>query len=116
MISLSENNLGSIYEAKGDLDITLVTNYWEALSIFETIFGQDHAYVGTVHCNISIVQERLKNYEEAKREYGMSLAIQEKILGKQHPDTVVATLYLRSLEVKGDFKSSLSTFIVLATS
>jgi tetratricopeptide (TPR) repeat protein len=84
------NNVGSIYDSKGDYEKAL-EYYNRALAIREKVFGTEHPDVATSYNNIGNIYYSQGDYEKAQEYLKKALAIFEKVLGTEHPN--VAQLY-----------------------
>jgi tetratricopeptide (TPR) repeat protein len=106
-VANSFNNIGIVYEKKGDLENALV-QHQKALEIRTRVFGSDHLDVAKSYNNIGNVYNRQGKYEEALEYYQKSSDIKIRVFGSDHPD--VASSYLNIGAVygrKGDVENAL---------
>ncbi len=108
--SRSYNNIGMVYNDKGDYDQAL-EYYRKALAIDEKVFGKEHPSTASLYSNIGSVYYDKGNYDQALKYYGKALAIEEKVFGKEHPST--ATSYNNiglAYYDKGDYDQALEYY------
>ena len=98
-IALSYNNIGGVYKSLGCYPIALKYDL-KALVIREKLLGTEHPDTAESYNNVGMVYHshgkktdsqilecRSKNYSKALDYYFKALAIREKVLGLEHPDT-----------------------------
>jgi tetratricopeptide (TPR) repeat protein len=69
------------------------------IMLYERKFGHDHADVGTFINNLGLIYHHQKKLFMAETEYQKALAIQTKVLGQAHPQTInVMSNYSRLLK------------------
>ena len=59
----------------------------KALTIYEKIFGEDHAHVATSYKNLASVYNSLGEHNQGKELCEKALTIREKIFGEDHGDS-----------------------------
>jgi eukaryotic-like serine/threonine-protein kinase len=79
------NNLGGIYELKGEGDAALKAQQ-EALQLKEKALGREHPDVGASEGNLAVVLEALGRSQEALEHVDRSIEILESGLGAGHPE------------------------------
>ena len=84
--AMSYNNIGVVYDDKGDYDGALEYHF-KALAIEEITLGLDHPDTATSYNNIGGVYGDQGDYAKALEYYRKALAIREKALGENHPLT-----------------------------
>ena len=82
----SYNNIGVIYNKRGDYDKSL-EYHQKALEIREKVLGKEHPDTASSYNNIGLVYSDLDDYDKAQEYHQKALDIYEKVLGKEHPDT-----------------------------
>ena len=103
----SYNNIGLVYDEKGDYDKAL-EYYFKALTIREKVLGTEHPDTATSYNNIGWVYYAQGDYRKALEYYQNALATREKALGTKHPET--ATSYNNIAGVcfaQGDYSKAL---------
>ena len=89
-VASSYNNIGIVWDVKGDYDRAL--EYHEkALSIRLRVLGEDHPDVATSYNNIGSVWAKKGNYDKALEYHEKALSIRLRVLGEDNLD--VATSY-----------------------
>lgn len=83
------NNIGAVYDSKGDYD-TALEKYNKALDIRKQVLGDNHPSTATSYNNIGAVYYHKGNYNTALEYYNKALAIQRQVLGENHPDTATS--------------------------
>ena len=101
------NNLAELYHAIGNYNQAEPV-YQRSLAIYEKVLRKDHPYIANTLNNLAVLYQDMKKYSQAELLYQRalamrekllgSLAIREKVLGKEHPDVAtsinnLATLY-----------------------
>ena len=61
--------------------------YDKTLTVYQKIFGEDHAAVATSYNNLASLYESLGEYNQAKELQEKALMIYEKIFGEDHGDS-----------------------------
>ena len=87
--AISYNNIGLVYDNKGDYDKAL-EYYSKALNIKEKVLGKEHPSTATSYNNIAGVYDSKGDYDKALEYHFKALDIREKVLGKEHPDTATS--------------------------
>ena len=82
----SYNNIGSVYDDKGDHGKAL-EYYFMALTIFKKTLGAEHPLIALSYNNIAEVYYSQGNYNKSLEYYFKDLEICKKTLGTEHPDT-----------------------------
>ena len=82
----SFNNIGVVYEKKGELENALV-QHQKALEIRTRVFGSDHPDVAKSIKNIGIVYHNKGDRAAATEMYTKAYHIFLKKLGPDHPET-----------------------------
>ncbi len=105
------NNIGSMYQDKGDYDDALV-QYQKALGIQEKVLGTEHPSTAATYNNIGAVYDDMGDYENALVQYQKALAIREKVLGTQHPSTATTHNNIGlAYKSKGDYENALMYYM-----
>lgn len=86
----SYNNLGLVYDLKGDFDKALCYHL-KAKQIWAEQYGNHNHYVAFSYSNMGSVYNQLGEYKKALDSYSLGLDIFETVLGQNHP--YVATVY-----------------------
>jgi serine/threonine protein kinase/tetratricopeptide (TPR) repeat protein len=79
------NNLGGIYEMRGEREAALRAQQ-DALSLKQKALGEDHPDVGASEGNLAVVLEALGRNQEALEHVDRSIQILENGLGAGHPE------------------------------
>jgi len=82
----SYNNIGVIYNKRGDYDKSL-EYHPKALDIYEKVLGKEHPDTASSYNNIGNVYMNRGDYDKSLEYHQKALEIREKVLGKEHPDT-----------------------------
>ena len=82
----SFNNIGLVYEKKGDYENALV-QHQKALEIRTRVFGSDHPDVATSYQNLAATYHRQGNHVQTKEMATKAYHIFLKKLGPDHPQT-----------------------------
>ena len=82
----SFNNIGLVYEKKGDYENALV-QHQKALVIQTRVFGSDHPHVATSYQNLAVVYQRQGNHVQTEEMVTKAYHIFLKVLGPDHPQT-----------------------------
>ena len=85
-MATSFNNIGNVYEEKGDLENALV-QHQKALEIRTRVFGSDHPEVAASKENIGLVFEKMTKKSEARQMFTEAAGIRRKVFGADHPLT-----------------------------
>jgi len=85
-VATSYNNIGVVYERKGDYDNALLQHH-RALEIRTRVFGSEHPSVADTKVNIGLVYEKTGKKSEAKTLFTEAAEIRRAKLGPDHPDT-----------------------------
>ena len=104
----SYENIGNIYDAKGDYDKGYEYHI-QALNIRKKVLGEEHPDMAHSLNNIGAACHAMGGYDLALQCYVQALDIQKKMLGEEHPDT--ATTYANigvSCAAKGDYEQALT--------
>ena len=88
-VATSINNIGAVYEKKGDYENALV-QHQKGLEIRTRVFGSDHPAVAGSYTNIGNVYNSHGQYERALEYYQKSLEIDMKVSGQDHPDVAMS--------------------------
>ena len=83
-MATSCNNIGAVYEKKGDLENALL-QFQRALEIRTRVFGSEHLDVAASY-NMGMVYEKQDRCEEALDYYHRSLEIRTRVFGSEHLD------------------------------
>jgi len=109
-VSLTLNNLATIYESMGDYEKALPL-YQRALEISENVLGPQHPNVAAALDNLAVLHYHKRDYEKALLFYQRALEISENVLGPQHPDVAINLNNLAGLyESMGDYEKSLQLY------
>ena len=121
----SYNNIGLVYSRQGNYPRAL-EYYSKALAIQEKVLGLDHPdtvrscnniiKIATFYNNIGETYYNQGDYPKALEYYSKALAIQEKVLGLDHPN--IATLYNNIGGVyfdQGDYPEALEYYFKTVT-
>jgi serine/threonine protein kinase len=79
------NNLGGMYEMKGEMEAALRAQQ-SALALKEKALGRDHPDVGASEGNVAVVLQALGRNQEALEHEDRSVEILQKGLGAGHPE------------------------------
>ena len=82
----SFNNIGIVYEMKGDFENALV-QHQKALEIRTRVFGSEHPDVATSYQNLAAVYQRQGNHVQTKEMVTKAYHIFLRMLGPDHPQT-----------------------------
>jgi len=82
----SFNNIGIVYEMKGDFENALA-QHQKALEIRTRVFGSDHPDVAGSYQNLAWVYHRQGNQVQAKEMATKAYHIFFRMLGPHHPQT-----------------------------
>ena len=92
-LAKSYNNIGVVYEKKGDLENALL-QYQKALEVFLAVFGQEHPLVAASCQNIAAVYQKQGKEAQAIEMVTKAYDITLKVLGPGHPRTKNLKSYL----------------------
>ena len=107
----SYNNIGVVYDDKGDYD-TALECYLKALAIREKVLGLEHPDTATSYNNIGSVYFDQGDYDTALEYYFKDLAICEKVLGLEHPDTAASYKGMGVVYYgRGDYSKALEYYL-----
>ena len=107
----SYNNIGIIYNRKGDYDKAM-KYYLKSLAICEKVLSLEHPDTAGSYNNIGNVYVSKGDYDKALEYYRKSLAICEKVLGIEHPDTAASYYNIGIVyDKKGDYNKALEYLI-----
>jgi tetratricopeptide (TPR) repeat protein len=84
-VAASFNNIGAVYEGKGDFENALV-QFQKALEIQTRVFGSDHPDVAGSYSNIGVVYREKGDLENALVQHQKALEIQTRVFGSDHLD------------------------------
>lgn len=109
--ALSYNRIGSVYTAKGDLDLALAS-FHEALDVQIKALGEEHVEVAKTLHNIGVCHRHIGDWDEALNFYKRAYDIFEKVLGRDHLDSVrtlhnIGGVYRR----KKEFEKAMECFV-----
>ena len=91
-ISTSYNNIGRVYEHRGNSDYPKALSYYKkSLAIREKILGKEHLATAQSYNLIGLFYHYMGDYSKAISYYKKTLAISKKNLGDEHP--TIATIY-----------------------
>ena len=109
-VAVSYNNIGSVYNDKGEYDKALEFHN-KALTIRKAKLGEEHPDVAGSYNNIGSVYYMKGDYDKALDFYNKDLAIRKSKLGEEHTD--VATSYNNMglvYYMKGDYDKALEYY------
>jgi len=89
-VARSYNNIGTVYDDKGEHDKALEYHF-KSLQIQKEIFGEKHPDVASSYNNIGIVYYEKGEYDKALEYLFKALQIKKEMLGAKHP--LVASSY-----------------------
>ncbi len=104
------NNIGLVYDSKGEYDKALLY-YDKDLQICLKVYGEEHPSTATSYNNIGSVYDSKGGYDKALLYYEKSLEIMLKVYGEDHPS--IATSYNNMGEVyrqKGEYVMALEYY------
>jgi tetratricopeptide (TPR) repeat protein len=84
-VATSYNNIGSIWDSKGEYDKALEL-YQQCLDIQLMTLGAEHPDVAISYNNIGVVWDNKGEYDKALEFYQQCLDIRLRTLGAEHPD------------------------------
>ncbi len=113
-------NLASLYQAQGKY-AKAESLYLRALGIYEKALGKNHPHVATALVNLASLYQAQGKYAKAESLYLRALAeslylralgIEEKALGKNHPEVATALVNLASLyQTQGKYAKAESLYL-----
>lgn len=107
----SYNNIGIVYNNKGDYDKAL-EYYFKDLTISEKVLGKDHPHTAGSYNNIGNVYDDKGDYDTALEYYLKALIIIEKTFGATHCDTAMSYNNIGNVYVsKGDCDQGLKYYL-----
>ena len=102
------NNLGAIYQLRGEYEESL-GHHGRALGILEQTLGPEHIEVARVLHNLGIVYRLQGNYPASIEHHRRALALREKALGPEHPAVASALFALSAAHFEsGDRNTALA--------
>lgn len=84
-VSMSYDNIGSIYQEQGENDLAL-EYYLKSLNIKKEILGDRHKDVASSYISIGLFYFKTEEYDLALENYLTALKIYQDIFGEKHPD------------------------------
>ena len=106
----SYNEIGVVYDSKGDYDIAL-EYYNKALAIRQQVFGVEHSSTAQSYNNIGVVYDSKGDYDTALEYYNKALTIRQQVLGDNHPDTAASYNNIGGVyDDKGDYDTALEYY------
>jgi len=83
-VATSYNNLGMVYQEKGDLD-KAIELHSKALEIWRGLFGEKHPDAATSYNNLGMVYQAKADFDKAIELYTKALGIVKTLFGENHP-------------------------------
>lgn len=104
------NNIGAVYDSKGDYD-TALEKYNKALDIRKQVLGDNHPSTATSYNNIGAVYHRKGDYDTSLEYYNKALDIYLQVLGENHSDTATSYNNIGLVyHCKGDYDTALEYY------
>jgi tetratricopeptide (TPR) repeat protein len=112
---MTRNNIGGVYQLKGDY-ATALSNYEKALEMWQKTLPPNHPNLAIAYHNMAYMHQSLGNYSTALCYYEKTLEIQKKSLPPYHPDIVRTHTNIASLnQLNEDYLSQASNFDVFSS-
>ena len=106
----SYNNIGAVYDNKGEYDKAL-EYYHKALVIDEEVLGMKHPSIAKSYNNIGLVYDNKGEYDKALEYYHKALVIDEEVLGMKHPSTATSYINIGAVYYKkGEYDKALEYY------
>jgi tetratricopeptide (TPR) repeat protein len=109
-IATSYNNIGLIYNNKGEYD-TALDNYNKSLKICQECLTPNHPNIATSYNNIGLIYDSKGEYDTALDYYNKSLKIYQESLPANHPDIAISYNNIGLIyNNKGEYDTALDYF------
>ena len=87
--SIFSNNIGNIYQSKGEYDKALKFHQ-KAVKIRLKLLGEEHSDTATSYNDIGLAYTGKGEYDKALKFHQKALEIRLKLMGEKHPDTATS--------------------------